>query len=517
MTQFIVRFSIIAIGSFVLILVLTGWGVTKLPTGFLPTEDLGYAIGMVQLPDATSFERSDLVADSVYQKLSKIDGIEDVITVPGFPVMDGSASSSSIALWIIFEDLGERNARGRQLSVLMKDINVTLSKIREGVAFAFVPPAISGLGNAGGFDIKIEDRANLGLETLAAALETVSNTAKSQSAIASARTTFRVNVPQYFIQVNRDKVKQLDIKINDVYSTLQTFLGGSYVNDFNDFGRTYQVKVQAQADSRAKVEDVGKLHVKNGRGQMIPLSTLIDIKSSFGPQLINRYNMYPSSSVTGDVGAGFSSGDAMIVMERVSKTTLPDGMGFEWTGMSYQEKVASSGVVIIFILSALFGYLFLCAQYESWLLSLAVVMSVPLALLGTVLGVLISGMDLNMYTQIGIVLLIGLAAKTAILIVEYARDLRKEGTDIDEAASTAAKLQFRAVLMTAVSFVFGTYPLLVASGTGAASRRSLGVAVFWGMIAGTIFTVLFVPAFFSVLQKFSEKFAKLRGKKEKQS
>jgi len=511
-TRFIVKYAIIAFIAFGIILAMTGLGVTKLPTGFLPTEDLGYVMGMVQLPDATSFERADEVAEKVYQGLSKIDGINYVLTIPGYSLIDSAASSSSITLWIVFDDLGERNARGRELPVLMKEINGTLSQVQEGVAYAFVPPAISGLGNAGGYDIKIEDKNNLGLDALASAIEGVSSTATSQSAIGSARSTFRVNVPQYFIQMNRDKAKQLNVQVGDVFGALQTFLGGSYVNDFNEFGRTYQVKVQAQGISRAKIEDIGKLQVKNGRGQMVPLSTLINVKPAFGPQLINRYNMYPSSSITGDVGTGFSSGDAMTVMERVSESTLPEGMGFEWTGMSYQEKLASSGIILVFLLSALFGYLFLCAQYESWMISLAVVMSVPLALLGTVLGVLLSGMDLNMYTQIGVVLLIGLAAKTAILIVEFARDLRKEGKEINEAACSAATLRFRAVLMTAISFVFGTYPLLVASGTGAASRRSLGTAVFWGMIAGTIFTVLFVPAFYSVIQKLSEKFAKLRGK-----
>lgn len=511
-TKFIVRYAVIAFIAFGLILFLTGLGVTKLPTGFLPEEDLGYVMGMVQLPDATSFERADAVAEDVYQRLRKIDGIDYVLTVPGYSLMDSSASSSSITLWIVFDDLKARNQRGRQLGVMVKEINQTLSQVQEGAAFAFVPPAISGLGNAGGFDIKIEDKNNLGLEALAEALDTVGTTAKSQSAIASARTTFRANVPQYFIDVNRNKIKQLNVQIGDVFSALQTFLGSSYVNDFNEFGRTFQVKVQAQGLSRSKISDIGRLHVKNSNGKMVPLSTVITIKPSFGPQLINLYNMYPAASITGNVGPGFSSGDAMAVMEQVSRSSLPEGMGFEWTGMSYQEKLASSGIVLIFLLSALFGYLFLCAQYESWMISLAVVMSVPLALLGTVAGVLLSGMDLNMYTQIGVVLLIGLAAKTAILIVEFARDLRKNGEEVDQAACSAATLRFRAVLMTAISFVFGTYPLLVASGTGAASRRSLGTAVFWGMIAGTIFTVLFVPAFYSVIQKLSEKFAKFRGK-----
>lgn len=512
LTRFVVKYAVIAFIAFGVILAATGLGVSKLPTGFLPAEDLGYVMGMVQLPDATSFERADAVAEDVYQRLSKVDGIEYVLTVPGYSLVDSAASSSSITLWIVFEDLNERNARGRQLSVLMKEINGTLSQVQEGIAYAFVPPAINGLGNAGGYEIKIEDKNNLGLDALASAIDGVNSTAVTQSAIGSARSTFRVNVPQYFIQMNRDKAKQLNVQVGDVFGALQTFLGGTYVNDFNEFGRTYQVKLQAQGISRSAIDDIGRLQVKNSRGQMVPLSTLINIKPDFGPQLINRYNMYPSSSITGDVGSGFSSGDAMTVMERVSESTLPEGMGFEWTGMSYQEKLASSGIVLIFILSALFGYLFLCAQYESWMISLAVVMSVPLALLGTVLGVLLSGMDLNMYTQIGVVLLIGLASKTAILIVEFARDLRKEGKDINEAACSAATLRFRAVLMTAISFVFGTYPLLVASGTGAASRRSLGTAVFWGMIAGTIFTVLFVPAFYSVIQKLSEKFAKFRGK-----
>lgn len=511
-TRVIIRYAIIALIIFGTVISLTGVGFNQLPTGFLPTEDIGYVMGMVQLPDAASFNRADEVATKVYQELDQIDGIDYVLTVPGYSILDGSATSNMITLWIVFDDLAERNPKGQVLDVLVQQINGKLNQIQEGFGFAFVPPAINGLGNAGGFEMKVQDRNNLGFDNLSEVIAEINQSANSQSAVTGARTTFRSNVPQYSIVVNRIKAKQLGLSLSDIYTTMQTFLGSTYVNDFNEFGRTYQVKLQAKGDARANLEDIGKLEVKNANGDMIPLKTLIEIKNTFGPQIVNRYNMYPSASITGEAGPGFSSGDALTVMEQVSNNTLPQGMGFEWTGMSFQEKIVSGGTAIVLILSALFGYLFLCAQYESWTLSLAVVMSIPLALFGTIAGVMGARQNVNIYTQIGIVLLIGLAAKTAILIVEFARDLRKSGKTINEAAEEAALARFRAVLMTAISFVFGTYPLLVASGTGAASRRALGTAVFWGMIAGTIFTVLLVPAFYKILQNFSEKMAKLRGK-----
>ncbi|MGL4854183.1 MAG: efflux RND transporter permease subunit, partial [Lentisphaeria bacterium] len=509
----LIRFSSIALIIFGVIIAGIVLGMRQLPTGFLPTEDMGYAMGMVQLPDAASFERSDKMAEEVYQKISAIEGIEYVVTVPGYSIIDGAVASNCVTFWLVFTDINERVKKDLTLEKLMVQINGAFFSIKEGVGFAFTPPSINGLGNAGGFEVKIEDRGNLGTAALEQALQDVASAASGQSVIKSARSTFSAGVPQYTIKLNRDKVKQYDMKVSDVYSTLQTYLGGSYINDFNEFGRTYQVKLQAKGDSRAKLEDIRKLQVRNIDGKMVPVGNIVDIIPAFGPQLLNRYNMYPSASITGDAAEGYSSGEALAMIEKTCKEVLPAGIGYEWTGMSYQEKIASGGAIVVFILSALFGYLFLCAQYESWSLSFCVVMSVPLALLGTVIGVMVRGMDVNIYTQIGIVLLIGLAAKTAILIVEFARDLRKSGQSIVEAAENAATQRFRAVLMTAISFVFGTYPLLVAVGSGAASRQALGTAVFWGMVSGTIFTIFLVPAFYKAIQAFSEKLSELRNKK----
>jgi len=370
--------------------------------------------------------------------------------------------------------------------------------------FAFAPPAIQGLGVAGGFQLQLEDRGGAGLVPLQQLTTEMVRDGNSQTGLRSLNTTFRAGVPQLYADVDRVKTKSLNIPLSNVFATLQTYLGSSYVNDFNKFGRTYQVRVQADPSFRAKASDIRGLDVRTSDGKMVPLGTLVDVQDSLGPLVITRYNLYPSAAINGEAAAGYSSGEALKLMEQMAKEKLPNSMGFEWTGMSYQEKKVGGEAFLIFGLAVLLVYLVLCAQYESWLNPAAVILVVPLALLGAAVAVAIRHMDNNIYTQIGIVLLIALASKNAILIVEFARELRAKGKDIAEAAITASQMRFRPILMTSFAFILGVYPLVAAEGAGAASRRALGTAVFGGMIASTFLAVLFVPVFYVTCQRLSE-------------
>ena len=369
----------------------------------------------------------------------------------------------------------------------------------------FPPPSIRGLGVRGGFQLQVEDRADVGLAEVQLVTQAIMEDARSQSAITALNTTFRPGVPQLFVDVDRVKAKTLDVPLASVFSTLQAYLGSTYVNDFNRFGRTYQVRIQSDAAFRARPEDIERLEVRNRRGEMVPLGTLAKIRRSFGPQIINRYNLYPTASITGEPAPRFSSGDALQLMETIAKRNLPSSMGFDWTGMAFQEKKVGGEAILVFAMAVLLVYLVLAAQYESWFSPAAVILVVPLGVLGAIAAVSIRGMDNNVYTQIGIVLIIALASKNAILIVEFARDIRARGVDIPEAALRAARLRFRPILMTSFAFILGVVPLVTAEGAGAAGQRALGTAVFGGMIASTLLAVFFVPVFFVVFQRLGER------------
>ena len=481
------------------------WGFSSLPTGFVPAEDQGYAFVSIQLPDAASVERTAEVVEEVNRRFAKMDGVRDWVSIIGFSLIDMAPSSNMATIWVVFDPWQERNAPHLKQDALIGRMWKEFADIQEARIFAFVPPAIRGLGFAGGFLMELQDRGGVGLETLQQVAGGVIQAANSQSQLQRVYTTFRANVPQLYADVDRTQAKTLDIPLNNVFDTLQAYLGSVYVNDFNKFGRTYQVKVQADAAFRNSAEDIRRLEVRNSRGQMIPLGSVVDMNEAVGPQLVKRYNMYPSATINGQAGPGHSSGEALALMEQLAESNLPASFGYEWTGMSYQEKITSSQTLLIFLLAVTFVYLVLCAQYESWSSPLMVILSVPLALLGTVGAVMIRGMDVNVYTQIGIVLLIALASKTSILIVEFAKSKREAGEGIVEASTGAAALRFRPVLMTAFTFILGVFPLVIASGAGSASRQALGTAVFGGMIAATLLLLIFVPVFYVVIQRASEK------------
>jgi HAE1 family hydrophobic/amphiphilic exporter-1 len=480
-------------------------GFTSLPTGFIPTEDQGYAMYAVQLPDAASLQRTQAVVGQLTDALEKMEGVRDVISVAGYSLLDGAGMSNGAALWVVFDDFAERIPSGHDLENILAQMSAAGSVIQEARILQFPPPPISGIGNTGGFQLQVEDMAGVGLGALQEVAGDLSLEGMKDPAIGSAYTTFRANVPQLFAEIDRTKAKTLNIQLSEIFGSMQAFLGSSYVNDFNKFNRTFQVNIQAEAGARSEVDDIGRLQVKSVDGKMIPLGTLLSVSELFGPEIITRYNMYPTATVTGANAPGVSSGQAMAAMEKVAARVLPGSMGSEWTGMSFQEKSAGNPGPI-FALCVVLVYLVLCAQYESWTISLGVIMAVPLALLGTVAALMIRQMENNVYTQIGIVLLIALACKNAILIIEFAVDARqKKGMSIFEAAMDAARLRFRPILMTSFAFILGVYPLVIASGAGGASRQALGTAVFGGMIAATFLAVLFVPVFFKVIQTMSEK------------
>jgi hydrophobic/amphiphilic exporter-1 (mainly G- bacteria), HAE1 family len=503
--QRLVRHALVMMVVFAALATLTVWWFTRLPTGFFPTEDQGYAMIGIQLPDAASQARTRAVVNQVSAILKETPGIKSWFLLGGTSIVDRSVSSNAAAIYVTFTPWSDRTGKpGLSQEEILANIRKKANVVREAMIFAFTPPAIHGLGVSGGFQMELEDRGGVGLVELEKVLRDIIDAGNSQSRLTDLQSTFRAQVPMIFVDVDRVKAKSLGVSLDTIFGTLQTALGSTYVNDFNRFGRTFQVRVQADQKFRLEAEDISRLEVRDADGNMLPLGTLVKVEKRLGPQIIPRYNLYPAASLTGNAAPGSSSGEALQLMERIADQKLPSSMGYEWTGMSYQEKRVGSQALYVFALAVLMVYLVLAAQYESWLLPAAVILVVPLALLGTVTAVAVRGMDNNIYTQIGVVLIIALASKNAILIVQFARELRRQGRSILEAAVEASRLRFRPILMTSFAFILGIFPLVNATGAGAASRQSLGTAVFGGMIAATVLAIFFVPVFFVVVQWLSE-------------
>jgi HAE1 family hydrophobic/amphiphilic exporter-1 len=501
----LVRHTFLVMAAFLALVALTAWWFTRLPTGFLPTEDQGYIVVGVQLPDAAAQSRTRQVVARVEQVLKSTPGVATWVLIGGNSILDATVASNAATFYVVWKPWEERPRRDLGQDAILASLRRKFAAIEEAIVFAFPPPAIQGLGVSGGFQMQIEDRGGAGLDELQQVTDEMIHDGSAQSGLRALNTTFRSGVPQLYVDIDRVKAKGLDVPLDVVFGTLQASLGSAYVNDFNKFGRTYQVRVQADQKFRTRPADIERLEVRDRQGNMIPLGTIASVQRALGPQILTRYNLYPSASITGEAAPGFSSGQALQVMEQMAASKLSSAMGSEWTAMAFQEKRVGSQAVYVFALAVLLVYLVLAGQYESWLLPAAVIMVVPLALLGTVAAVAARGMDNNIYTQIGIVLIIALASKNAILIVEFARDSRKEGQSILEAAVRSARLRFRPILMTSFAFILGIFPLFNAEGAGAASRRALGTAVFGGMIAATVLAVFFVPVFFVVVQRLIER------------
>ncbi len=488
--------------------VITGaafYGYLKMPTSYIPQEDMGYFMGSVQLPTGASMERTSKVLDRTVAILDSIPEVQDVISLSGFSFMAQGSSSNLGSLIVTLTPWDRRRAKDQGVDAVIDRFQRESASIQEAIVFALNPPAIPGLGMASGLEMQLLDINNRGADALADAIAKVKDAAEKDPRIQQVTSLYQAGVPQYRIDIDRDKVKLQQLTIADVYSVLGSYMGGSYVNDFNVFGRMYQVNMQADAEGRRLADDVLKLSVRNANGEMVPFSAFTRIVPVTGQSTVSRYNMYTTASLTATVAQGVSSSEGIEAMAQIVKDTLGDEYSYAWTGEAYQETQGGTTVSFVLILAVLITVLVLAAQYESLTDPIAVVISMPTAILGTVIGCLFMGQSINIYTQIGIILLLGLSAKNAILIIEYAIDFRKSGMSIRDAARQAGEIRFRPIMMTALAFVFGVMPMLFATGAGAASRVSLGTAVVFGMFINAVIGTLFVPNFWELLQRFGER------------
>jgi HAE1 family hydrophobic/amphiphilic exporter-1 len=484
------------------------FGLTRVPTGFIPTEDQGYLMVAVQVPDGASLERIEKVMDDITRLGLSTPGVQRAVAIGtgGPSPLDGDVSLANAG--IVYMMLKNWDQRGQNESIehIYRELAERLATVQEARIRLLVPPPIQGLGASSGFQMQVElTDGSYDFQRLQQASDRIVHDANTAPSIQSTFTAFRASVPQVALKVNRSKAATLNVNIGDIYNALQTYMGSTYVNLFTKFGHNYMVYVQADPSRRLTTDDLKQLYVRNQSSGMVPVGTLADIEPTLGPSVVSIYNLFPSATINGAPAEGFSSGQALDMMGVLAKKDLPPGINFEWTALAYQEKLVGSSTYFIFALAILLVYFALAGQYESWITPLAVIFAVPLALFGTVAALLSIGLANNIYVQIGLVLLIALSAKNAILIVEMAREDRAAGKSILDAAIDASRVRFRPIMMTSFTFILGVLPLVVASGAGASARRSLGIAVASGMLASTCIAVLFVPAFFVVLQKWIER------------
>lgn len=478
------------------------------PTSFIPDEDQGYFIVSVQLPQASGLQRTEEVTARVGKLLGEYPEVVSCTGINGYSVMEGGELSNAATLFVVLQNWELRKGKGKSAFDIIDDFNVRAQKIEEAVVYAVNPPSISGLGVSGGLALELQDIRNLGTTELENAVDALLMGVRDIPELATVNSSFQGNSPQYFLNVDRDKAKMQGLKIDDIFTTLSLYLGSAYVNDFVDFGRIFQVKIGAQSDSRARIDDVLRLSVRNASGDMVPFSSFVTIEEQQGLATISRYNMYSAAALTAVTAEGYSSQQGIDAVEQLVGRLLGNNFGYEWTGTTYQETQAGTSISLIFILALFVVWLVLSAQYESWTSPIAVVLGLPFAILGAVLGCFLMGLSISVYSQIGIVLLIALSAKNAILIVEFARDYRAQGEPVDQAAIEAGRVRLRPILMTSLAFVLGVMPLLFASGAGAESRIALGTAVVFGMAVNMILGTLFIPHFYCLMQRLEERFTR---------
>lgn len=499
------RKPLLAVVIFLGLCVAAFWGFFSWPTSYVPSEDMGYFMTSVQLPTGASLDRTDKVMKTVEQKILGIDGVVNTISISGMSFVSGGAGSNGGSLFVVLKPWSERG-KNESVDRIIARVQEECASIQEAEIISINPPAIPGLGNTSGMQMQLLDINNYGTVAMAEAVESLKKAAEGKKEISQLTSFYQGEVPQYTLIIDRDRAKMQNLVIQDIYDALTAFMGGSYVNDFDEFGRSYQVTVAADAVARSRVEDVLNLSVKNSMGEMVPFGSFAKVVPSMGDASVSRYNMYSTASVTGNAAQNVSSSEVIKAMEDLVHETLGNSYSYAWTGEAYQETQAGTSVSMVLIFAVILTLLVLAAQYESWTDPLAVILAMPTAILGTIIGCFFMGQSISIYTQIGIILLLGLAAKNAILIVEYAIDFRKSGVPVAQAAQDAGRIRFRPIMMTALAFVFGVMPMLFATGAGAASRISLGTAVVFGMAVNAVVGTLFIPNFWELLERLRQKY-----------
>jgi hydrophobe/amphiphile efflux-1 (HAE1) family protein len=496
-----VRRAPIAIATYVGLIALTAYGLFSLPGGFIPQQDKMYLVGIVQLPPAASIDRTDAVVRQIGEIAKAQPGVLSSVQFAGVSANGFAASSSSALVFFPLKDFDERKSKDLSAGAIAGALNAKFSAIQDAYIAVFPPPPVIGLGMLGGFKLNVEDRQNRGAEAIYAAVQDALGKAYQDPRLAGVFSSYQINVPQLDVDVDRLKAKQQGVKVSDVFQTLQVNLGSMYVNDFNRFGRTYRVVAQADAPFRSQVDDILPLKTRNSAGEMVPLGSMISIKESFGPDIVERFNGYPSADINGGPAPGHSSGEAQAAISEILAKNLPNGMTFEWTELAFQQIDAGDAALWVFPLCVLFVFLVLAAQYESFSLPLAIILIVPLSVLAGSIGIKLQGGDNNIFTQIGFLVLVALACKNAILIVEFAKHLQEQGRDKWQAVLEAARLRLRPIVMTSIAFIMGVVPLVIASGAGAEVRRAMGATVFAGMIGVTVFGLFLTPVFYVLVRR----------------
>ncbi len=499
----LLRVSLLVLVLYAGLMYLTVWSFGKVPSGFIPNQDQGFLFGMVQLPDSTSLDRTTDVLNRARELAMKTDGVAHVITVAGLSFMLQANGSHLGSMFVVLDPFEEREKPELRADAITQVLQRKFAQIEDGMVLVFGAPPVRGLSSTGGFKLMVEDRGNAGLEALQEATDKLAAAGNQTPGLRNLLSIFRANTPQLYVDIDRTKCKTMGVTLSDVFDALQVNMGGLYVNDFNEFGRTWQVNVQADTPYRMQPEDVRRLQVRNSRGEMVPLSTLLKVVDSSGPFIITRYNTYPAAAVNGASLPTMSSGQVIGAVEKLAEQ-LPSSMAYEWTEVTYMQILAGNTTPFVFTGAVVLVFLVLAGQYESWSLPLGVILVVPMCILCSVAGVALVGMDINIFTQIGFVVLVGLASKNAILIVEFAKSQHETGVPRREATIAACRLRLRPILMTSFAFIFGVLPLVLSSGAGSEMRRTLGTAVFSGMIGVTFFGIFLTPVFYYVIQWFTD-------------
>ncbi len=503
--EHVVKRKLLSLGVYGALVLLTMFVFNRVPQGFIPASDQSYAIVAVQLPEGASLQRTDAVVRKIIDIARKTDGVANAIGIAGFSGATFTAASNAAAIFTPFEPFSVRVPKGRTANAIIADLQAAVGGIEEGFIIVIAPPSVQGLGTGGGFNMQIQDRGGVGIRALEAAVTEVTTAAAQEPTLMGVFTTFNTRSPQIYVDIDREKAQILDVPVGNIFQALQVYIGSAYVNDFTAYGRSFQVNAQADSPYRVEPADLTRIKVRSSAGALVPLGTLVKISDNTGPYAVNRHNLYTAVSVQGQGVPGVSSSAALAKMEEIAARVLPPGVGFEWTELAFQERNAGNPV-FIFVLGVLFVFLVLSAQYESWSLPFAIILIVPLSILAALAGVMLRGQDNNILTQIGFVVLIGLAAKNAILIVEFARQNEEEGKGLIESVVDACRQRLRPILMTSLAFTLGTVPLAIASGAGAELRQAIGTAVVFGMLGVTVLGLFLTPVFYVTIRSLSTHF-----------